>query len=72
MSLQSGNLGRNERLVSLGAGALLSALALRSGGPFVRLLTGASGIGLLARGLAGHCGMKAALTGRSSLARGNE
>ena len=65
----SGNLGSNERLISAGAGALLSVLALR-GGPLVRLLAGAGAIGLVARAVAGHCGMKAALKGESSLKDG--
>jgi hypothetical protein len=70
MSFETGNLGNNERLVSVGAGTLLSAVALRSGGPIIRLLAGVGALAFLARAFAGHCGMKSALTGQSSLGEG--
>lgn len=69
MRPDTGNLGRNERLLSLGAGALLTALAAR-GGTFSKLIYGVGAMALLGRAAAGHCAMKAALNGESSLGQG--
>src|SRR5579859_5288963 len=64
------NLSQTERMVSALIGLSFSILALRGGGPVMRALNGAVGAGLLARAAAGHCGVKAALTGRTTLAQG--
>jgi len=70
MTIEAGNLGRNERLISAVAGTLLAALTARSGGVATRLLFGLAAAGFIARAFAGHCAMKAALTGESTLAEG--
>lgn len=66
----TGNLGTLERWASIGAGVGLTLLAARSRSPLRQTLISSVGLALLGRGAAGHCGMKAALTGQSSLAEG--
>ncbi len=70
MSQQTGNLSSTERAVSALCGLSFSLLAMRRGHPLWRLLTGVAGAALLSRSYAGHCGMKAALTGQASLGEG--
>jgi hypothetical protein len=70
MMQQTGNLSTAERTVSALAGLALSLLTLRRGSPIVRTVSGAIGTALLARALAGHCGMKSALTGQASMGEG--
>jgi hypothetical protein len=70
MSGQSGNLSGTERTWSAIFGTALSLLVLRRGNPVLRSLAVAAGAGLLARAVAGHCGVKAALTGETSLGKG--
>jgi hypothetical protein len=65
-----GNLSGTERAISAGIGTGLSLLLLRSGSPILRALAGVAGIALLARAAAGHCAVKAALTGQSSIGEG--
>jgi uncharacterized membrane protein len=67
---QTENLSTAERTLSALAGIALSLLTLRRGSPVVRTVSGAVGTALLARALAGHCGMKSALTGETSLGEG--
>jgi hypothetical protein len=69
MTPANGNLSRNERLMSLGAGAVLTALATR-GGPMGKVIYGLGALGFLGRAFAGHCAMKASLKGESSLREG--
>jgi DUF2892 family protein len=69
-SEQGGNLSGTERAVSAGIGTGLSLLVLRSGSPILRALAGVTGLALLARAFAGHCAVKAAVTGESSIAEG--
>jgi ferritin-like metal-binding protein YciE len=64
-----GNLNTFERWLSLLGGIGLLASSAR-GGTAGRLARGSVGLSLLARGAAGHCAMKAALKGESSLADG--
>jgi len=64
-----GNLTTFERWLSLLGGIGLLASAAR-GNTAGRLARGSVGLSLLARGAAGHCAMKAALTGESSLTEG--
>jgi ferritin-like metal-binding protein YciE len=64
-----GNLNTVERWLSLLGGIGLLASAAR-GNAVARIARGSVGLSLLARGAAGHCAMKAALTGESSLADG--
>ena len=66
----TGNLSNTERTWSALLGASLSLLALRRGNMAVRSLQGLAGTALVARALAGHCGMKAALRGNASLGEG--
>lgn len=70
MAQHPGNLSDTERVLSALMGLSLSVLALRRGSPTLRAINGAVGTALLARAVAGHCGVKAALAGRSSLGRG--
>jgi hypothetical protein len=69
-SEQRGNLSGTERAVSAGIGAGLSLLMLRSGSPILRALAAVAGVGLLARATAGHCAVKAAITGESTIGEG--
>jgi ferritin-like metal-binding protein YciE len=64
-----GNLTTVERWLSLLGGIGLLASAVR-GSTAGRIARGGVGLSLLARGAAGHCAMKAALTGESSLTEG--
>jgi uncharacterized membrane protein len=70
MAQQSGNLSSNERTVSTLIGSALALFAARRGNPLLRAVAGAAGGALLARAYAGHCGMKAALSGQTTLAGG--
>jgi Protein of unknown function (DUF2892) len=70
MTQQSGNLSNTERTVSTLLGTALALVAARRGNPIIRALSGTASAALLARAYAGHCGMKAALTGQTSLAGG--
>ena len=70
MSGQRGNLSRAERTWSAVIGTALSLLVLRRGSPALRSLTAAAGLGLLARAIAGHCAVKAAMTGQTSVGQG--
>jgi Protein of unknown function (DUF2892) len=65
-----GNLSGTERTWSTVLGTALSLLVFRGGSPVVRSLAGLAGAALLARAFAGHCGMKAAMTGQASLGEG--
>jgi hypothetical protein len=56
--------------VSAGIGTGLSLLMLRSGSPVLRALAVVTGAALLARAVAGHCAVKAAITGQSTLGNG--
>jgi hypothetical protein len=66
----NGNLGSGERVVSAILGAAFSLLALRRGDGVTRAVAGVTGAALLARSFAGHCAVKAAMTGESSLSEG--
>jgi hypothetical protein len=70
MNDSNGNLGSGERVVSAILGVAFSLLALRRGGSVTRAVAGATGAALLARSFAGHCAVKAAVTGESSLSEG--
>jgi hypothetical protein len=70
MTQQTRNLSDTERAVSALIGLSLSVLSLRRGSLGLRALTGVSAAGLLARAFAGHCAVKAALAGHSSLREG--
>ncbi len=67
---QTGNLSNTERTWSALIGASLSLLAVRRSSTILRSLGAITGMALLARALAGHCGVKAALSGHTSLAEG--
>lgn len=70
MTRTTGNLSSSERAWSAIAGAALSLLALRRGSPVLRSLAALAGASLVARSAAGHCAMKAALNGETSLGEG--
>jgi len=70
MTLHTGNLSNTERTVSTVLGTALALLAARRGNPLIRAVAGTASAALLARAYAGHCAMKSALTGETSLASG--
>jgi hypothetical protein len=70
MAHQTGNLSNSERAWSALLGVSLSLVALRRGSLALRAIGGVTSAALLARALAGHCGVKAALTGHASLPEG--
>jgi hypothetical protein len=67
---ERGNLSGGERIGSALLGAGLTLLAARRGGPLFRVFSGVVGSSLIGRAFAGHCAMKAAWTGQSSLGQG--
>jgi hypothetical protein len=67
---QVGNLSAAERAASAVTGLLLTLISARRGAPLIRAATAVAGVALLARSYAGHCGMKAAATGHTSLLQG--
>ena len=66
----NGNLSRGERMSSVLLGLGLMGFLGRSRGPVVKFVGGVLGGSLMSRAFAGHCAMKAALTGQSSLRQG--
>lgn len=70
MLRQTGNLGPAERWFSIIAGLGLTLASFARGSGTRRALTSIAGLSLLSRGAAGHCGMKAALTGEAPLKEG--
>jgi hypothetical protein len=70
MAHHTGNLGTGERALSALFGAALSILAMRRGGGLTRAASAVAGLSLLSRAAAGHCAMKASLTGQSTLRQG--
>jgi hypothetical protein len=69
MSQQTGNLTTTERAVSAVIGVALAVLTRRAS-PLVRTIAGGTTAALLARAWAGHCGIKSALQGHTSVAGG--
>ncbi len=70
MRAQTGNLTLNERGVSAVLGLALTVLGLRRGNFLVRAAALSAAGTLLARVAAGHCALKAAWKGDSSLREG--
>jgi len=70
MAVSTGNLSGTERAWSAAIGTALSMLVFRRSGPVLRSLAALAGAGLLARAAAGHCAVKAALSGESSIGDG--
>jgi hypothetical protein len=68
--MQTGNLSSTERTVSTVLGAALALVAARRGNPILRMLAGTASGALLSRAYAGHCAMKAAMSGQTTLAGG--
>jgi Protein of unknown function (DUF2892) len=68
--MNNGNLTSVERIASGFLGLLLGAAALRGGRPWLRAVGAVAGVSLLARAASGHCAVKAAALGHSSLADG--
>lgn len=69
MARSAGNLGSTERVLSLLAGLGLTMLAMR-GGKLRRAVASSAGMSLISRSVAGHCAVKAAASGSSSLSEG--
>jgi ferritin-like metal-binding protein YciE len=70
LSLRPGNLSSAERWMSMLAGIGLTVIAVRGGGLVRRGVLSAAGLSLMSRGAAGHCGVKAAINGQTTLAEG--
>jgi hypothetical protein len=70
MTQLPGNLSATERSVSAFLGLSLATLAVRGGHPLVRALSGVASAALLARWYAGHCAVKAAVTGQGTFGEG--
>jgi hypothetical protein len=67
---QTGNLSPLERAASALVGLVLAGGAGRARGTVTRTLLGVASASLLARAAAGHCAVKSAVTGHSSLREG--
>ena len=70
MTQKTGNLSDAERVISALLGVGLSVLALRRGSVLSRVAAGVAGTALLARAGAGHCAVKAVMSGETSLREG--
>jgi hypothetical protein len=70
MITPSGNLSDTERTTSAVIGLGFTVAALTRGPAFLRALSGVLAAGLFARAAAGHCGVKSALAGHTTLAGG--
>jgi hypothetical protein len=70
MAPQYGNLSSVERNTSALLGVGFAVVALSRGSAVLRALCGILAGGLLSRASAGHCGVKSALTGTSTLRDG--
>lgn len=70
MSLQTGNLSPGERIGSAILAVALPALLFRRRNPLLRAVAGAATSALVARAVAGHCGVKSAMAGHTSLRQG--
>ena len=70
MRLETGNLSSTERLASAALGLGLALFALKQRRSLLRTAAGTFALSLLTRSVAGHCGVKAAAAGHSSLREG--
>jgi hypothetical protein len=70
MTAHHGNLSQTERTNSALLGLGLSIMALSRAPGTLRALSAVAAAGLLARAATGHCGVKSALTGKTTLAEG--
>jgi hypothetical protein len=70
MASHHGNLSDQERTASAIIGVGLTALSLSRSPTVVRLLSGLLAASLFARAAAGHCAVKSALAGHTTLAGG--
>ena len=68
--MNTGNLTSVERLASAALGLAFGAIALRAGRSWIKAGSAFAGASLLARAASGHCAVKAAALGHSSLADG--
>ncbi|WP_207455196.1 DUF2892 domain-containing protein [Azospirillum sp. SYSU D00513] len=57
------NMGMGERIVSTGLGLAIAAGGLRRGGDLPGAIMGLFGAAMVARGMSGHCPVKATLEG---------
>jgi hypothetical protein len=67
---QAGNLSTGERALSALLGFALAMVAVRTRSRSAQIATSTTGLGLLMRAAAGHCAVKSAWMGHSSLAEG--
>src|SRR5579871_2414545 len=70
MAYQTGNLSDEERGLSALYGLGLALVAMHRGGFLLRTLSALASAGLLARAASGHCAVKAAMQGHTSLRDG--
>jgi hypothetical protein len=70
MATQHGNLSSAERATSAALGVGLTLIAVSHGSAVLRFLSGIIAGGLFARAAAGHCAVKSALRGHTTLAQG--
>ena len=70
MITPSGNLSDTERTTSAVIGLGFTVVALTRGSALLRALSGVLAAGLFARAAAGHCAVKSALAGHTTLAGG--
>lgn len=68
--METGNLTSPERATSAALGLLLGMVGFIRGGALVRIASAATAGALLFRAFSGHCAIKAALKGHSTLADG--
>jgi hypothetical protein len=70
MAYQTGNLSTDERRLSTLYGLGLALVAVQRGSFLVRFLSATASAGLLVRAASGHCAIKAAVQGHTSLRDG--
>ena len=70
MAAHHGNLSQTERTTSALLGLGLTVLALSRASGALRAVSAVAAAGLLARAASGHCGVKSALAGETTLAEG--
>jgi len=70
MDTRHGNLSSAERATSAAVGAGLTLIAFSRAPAFLRALSGVLAGGFFARAAAGHCAVKSALAGHTTLSQG--
>lgn len=70
MKSETGNLSPTERIGSAVLALALPALLFRRRNPLLKAVAGAAASALIARAVAGHCGVKSTVGGHTSLFEG--